>query len=41
MVICSDANITNNVFEFLRYRSDDKKIFINNAFKKNANIDAI
>lgn len=40
-VVVSDATITNNVFKFLKYRSDANKIFINNTFKRNSNIDAI
>jgi hypothetical protein len=40
-IIVSDETIMDNVFEFLKFRSDDKKIFIVNEFNKYANIKAV
>jgi len=40
-VIVSDANITDNTFNLLKYRDIDSMIFINNEFKKFENINAI
>jgi hypothetical protein len=40
-VIVSDANITDNIFNLLKYRSKDDMIFINNNVKKFDNVEAI
>lgn len=40
-VILSDAHINQNVFNFVKKRCDDKKIYINNYFKKYEGIKAV
>ena len=40
-VIVSDAMIDDNVFEFLKYREQEKLIFIQNSLKKYQGVEAI
>lgn len=40
-IIVSDATINDNVFEILKNRKDDKKIFIINSFKKYKGIEVV
>lgn len=40
-VITTDATIMDNVFDFLKFRPDNKKVYIVNEFKKYENIEAI
>jgi hypothetical protein len=40
-VITTDATIMDNVFDFLKFRNDDKKVYIVNEFKKYQNIEAV
>ena len=40
-VIVSDANITDNTFNLLKYRDIENMIFINNEFKKFENVNAV
>ena len=40
-VLVSDAMIDDNVFEFLKYREQDKMIFVRNSFKKYEGVEAV
>lgn len=40
-IIFSDAHIKNNVFDFIKFRNNDTKIFIKNEYNKYKNINAI
>lgn len=40
-IIVSDAMINDGVFEFLKFRPDDKKIFITNTFKRFQDVAAV
>jgi hypothetical protein len=40
-IIATDATIMDNVFDFFKFRDNDKKIYINNEFQKYKSIEAI